>query len=610
MSTDSSPAPIHDAAPDHSVGWWMMLLASAAVLLGIPELRPLAPYLGLLAGGGALTTAITLHYVQRNIQRELDPSRRQPYGATLLAVTVLGGATLCLSLSEIVLQGIPLQTRSAAHEASHLLYYSAHLLLAWAQPLLIIAIAGPSPSNGESRFSKWPPALERAVSAPPTAKALALSALALTVNIVSMLPHIETTAEPTLPPLPRFWLYLTLVGTLAFVLFNNYKHPFQKGAPLSRRTAVLLTRGSAPLLLLLILEQLITTSPSLGNLFLTAANFTLLLSVMAFLLNEIRPGKDDTDADAPDPLASTRALVGGTIIAVIVFEAARFFSHSPVPLLLIATIPFFLGTSQATIRELRVATRITAESGRSAMSDQNLHQVAHEIFNPLVPVQGLLNHPKLPALLERPIDYDAELERGRASLQRLLPAARDGLHHSIAFVEGLRENNGFMDPQVEEVELKPLLDEFITHYQTRNLSRFGEVTIRYVPIGGEPKVTTDPRRLKSTLRILLDNAVEATAPERENRIAVTAEVAPDGTVELKIRDSGTGMNDEQRERYGTPQQSQKVNGNGVGTAIGHRFMKESGGSLALEESIPGEGTVVLLRLPPFLENPNSPQGDR
>lgn len=97
--------------------------------------------------------------------------------------------------------------------------------------------------------------------------------------------------------------------------------------------------------------------------------------------------------------------------------------------------------------------------------------------------------------------------------------------------------------------------------------------------------------LRALVHVLVVNAVEASAPGEEVRVAVRCER---GGVDVEVADRGPGLAPEVRERLFTPHLTTKEQGAGMGLFLAHRIATSRyGGSLALEER-PGGGTRAVL----------------
>ncbi len=118
--------------------------------------------------------------------------------------------------------------------------------------------------------------------------------------------------------------------------------------------------------------------------------------------------------------------------------------------------------------------------------------------------------------------------------------------------------------------------------------------------GNLPPVLLDPLRFRQVLLNLLSNAVKFT-PDG-GRVAVMAEMEPDGGLLLQVSDTGIGIGEEDLEKVtrmfvrGDDSLSNKP-GAGLGLPLAKQLMELHGGGLTLA-SQPQHGTVASLRLPP------------
>jgi two-component system C4-dicarboxylate transport sensor histidine kinase DctB len=80
------------------------------------------------------------------------------------------------------------------------------------------------------------------------------------------------------------------------------------------------------------------------------------------------------------------------------------------------------------------------------------------------------------------------------------------------------------------------------------------------------------------------------------RIQVVLEAAS-GHARIRVRDSGAGLNDEQRVKSGTPFFTTKQQGLGMGLAISHNIMHRHRGSLTLGNADDGAGPGALAVMP-------------
>ena len=111
-----------------------------------------------------------------------------------------------------------------------------------------------------------------------------------------------------------------------------------------------------------------------------------------------------------------------------------------------------------------------------------------------------------------------------------------------------------------------------------------------------PLVMADPEALKRALSNLIDNAAEAMQQSLLRELTITTSLLENGTVELAIADTGSGLTDEMRERLFLPYFSTKQRGTGLGLAIAAKIIQEHQGTIRAEQNEPvGAKFIIELR---------------
>jgi two-component system, NtrC family, sensor kinase len=111
---------------------------------------------------------------------------------------------------------------------------------------------------------------------------------------------------------------------------------------------------------------------------------------------------------------------------------------------------------------------------------------------------------------------------------------------------------------------------------------------------GLPPVRADEGQLRAVFLNLLRNSREAMP--RGGDITVTTGLAPDGTIEARVRDTGSGIPAEAMPRIFDPFYSTKEKGTGLGLAFAQQVVQEHGGTIRCE-SEKGRGTLFVVSLP-------------
>jgi two-component system sensor kinase FixL len=172
-------------------------------------------------------------------------------------------------------------------------------------------------------------------------------------------------------------------------------------------------------------------------------------------------------------------------------------------------------------------------------------------------------------------------------------------------IDGIR---GFLkkrDASFEAIDVSVLIDEVLTLAKTEQLTRSVAITTE---IGDRlPQIHGDRVQLQQVLVNLILNGSEAVAstPESEKRrgsVVVAATDSGDGTVHLRVRDSGPGISPMVLPRLFTPFMTTKVNGLGLGLSICHSIVSDHRGRLWAENNVGGGATFHCL-LPIHHESP-------
>ena len=116
-----------------------------------------------------------------------------------------------------------------------------------------------------------------------------------------------------------------------------------------------------------------------------------------------------------------------------------------------------------------------------------------------------------------------------------------------------------------------------------------------------PRISCDETKVKQILLNLLSNSVKFTDPG--DRIVISADIAPDRWLELKVADTGIGMSENDlpvaMARFGQIENilTRTHDGVGLGLPLVANLAQLHGGTCAIE-SEKGVGTTVVIRFPP------------
>jgi len=237
-------------------------------------------------------------------------------------------------------------------------------------------------------------------------------------------------------------------------------------------------------------------------------------------------------------------------------------------------------------------TRLVAAQ-RSAAWGEVARRLAHEIKNPLTPIQ--LSAERLQLKLADKLD-DGELDLLNRSTQTI-----------ISQVQAMKRMvNEFSDyarmpaPVLEPLNLNALIGEVLGLYETSQ----ARIDVELDP--GLPAVYGDASQMRQIIHNLLRNAEDAQDGESEPRIGVLTRVA-DGMAEFAVTDRGPGFPPEIMARVFEPYVTTKARGTGLGLAIVKKIVDEHQGRIRINNLQP-VGAEVSIRLPLAVAQTDKPNG--
>jgi signal transduction histidine kinase len=209
-------------------------------------------------------------------------------------------------------------------------------------------------------------------------------------------------------------------------------------------------------------------------------------------------------------------------------------------------------------------------------------QVAHEIKNPLTPIQLSSEH------LMR-----VNKDKG----EPLTPVLEECVTSILSQVKLLRqisaEFSSFASsptPHPAPTSLGELIPSVVEPYIT---GLIGRVRIEVDVPASLPPVVVDRVLLARAITNMMENALHAMPGG--GSLTIKAEAGP-STMRLSVADTGSGMDPEALRRIFEPYFSTKATGTGLGLTIAKRNVELHGGQIHVE-SAPGKGTTVTIELP-------------
>jgi nitrogen fixation/metabolism regulation signal transduction histidine kinase len=224
---------------------------------------------------------------------------------------------------------------------------------------------------------------------------------------------------------------------------------------------------------------------------------------------------------------------------------------------------------------------------REAAWAEVARRLAHEIKNPLTPIQLAAERLRRRYLGRMPPDDAEVLERATGTI--------------VSQVESLKNMvNAFADyarpaPQQRvRIGLNALINDVLELY-----AQDPRLRVERALCQGELLIRADPDRLRQVLHNLIKNAVESMADAGTMRLSVaTADVEQSGVrmACVEIRDHGPGLPADFDLAKVEPYRSEKPRGSGLGLVIVQRIVEEHGGTIDAGNA-PDGGALFRIWLP-------------
>jgi PAS domain S-box-containing protein len=232
---------------------------------------------------------------------------------------------------------------------------------------------------------------------------------------------------------------------------------------------------------------------------------------------------------------------------------------------------------------------------KSAAWQEVARRIAHEIKNPLTPIQ--LSSQRLARFLDRRDASDPAAPPRDPELTHLVQECSRLIEREVSTLAALvNEFSQFVRFPV--AKLTPTSANTIVHEAVEVFSgRLDGVTIKTSLAENLPTVRADGGLLRSVVVNLIDNAAEALENCSLREITVITRAHDDSeTVEICVQDTGHGISPQDKDKLFLPQFSTKDRGTGLGLAIAARIVAEHGGSIHVEDNFP-VGSRFVIELP-------------
>lgn len=221
------------------------------------------------------------------------------------------------------------------------------------------------------------------------------------------------------------------------------------------------------------------------------------------------------------------------------------------------------------------------QAQRDAAWGEAARRMAHEIKNPLTPIQ--LSAERLEAKLADRLEGPARdtLTRATATIVGQVAAMK-------SLVDAFAQYARLPSPRIERVDLNALTREVMHLYE-------GGIPLELDLAPELPPVAGDPSLLRQVLVNLMKNAQEALHDRESPKIRVETRLEGE-RIALVVEDNGPGFPEELKHRMFEPYATTKPRGTGLGLPVVKKIIEEHHGDIEVR-NLDGGGACICVRLP-------------
>ncbi len=225
---------------------------------------------------------------------------------------------------------------------------------------------------------------------------------------------------------------------------------------------------------------------------------------------------------------------------------------------------------------------------RDAAWSEMARRLAHEIKNPLTPIQ-LAAERLRNKYLNKMDATDAELlDRMTNTIIQQVETMKDMVNDFSDYARSPEFNP-------EEIRIEHLIQEGLDLFTNTDNENEIETDIE----SNLPTITGDEKKLRQVFNNLLTNAIDANTASDDNHLKVSAKIInvdENDMLEIRIIDSGSGIEPSMINSLFEPYITTKQKGTGLGLAIVKKIIDEHSGSVWLENNKEQNGACAVIRL--------------
>lgn len=226
---------------------------------------------------------------------------------------------------------------------------------------------------------------------------------------------------------------------------------------------------------------------------------------------------------------------------------------------------------------------------------QNLIRVlTHEIMNSVTPISSLA------ATVDGDLKSNIEENKDRYEIEK---DDLDDIHRAIQtiqrrseglirFVSDFRNLTRIPIPQMKEVKVNEIFQRVLTLLK-HDLDQYSINIVTSVK-PAELSLKVDPELIEQVMINIVKNAIQALEEKPEKQIKLSARTDGKSNVTIRIKDNGSGIDEEALNKIFIPFFTTKKNGSGIGLSLSKQIMRQHKGAIKVVSNL-DQGTEFSLR---------------
>ncbi len=234
------------------------------------------------------------------------------------------------------------------------------------------------------------------------------------------------------------------------------------------------------------------------------------------------------------------------------------------------------------ISELQHNAELLAKSERESAWREMAKQVAHEIKNPLTPMKLSVQQLQR-AYTEQKPGWDKNISRVMEVLLEQIDTLSNIASEFSSFAK-------MPKPENKPVQIARVMENVVELYKESE-----GVSLTFVEkVDKETLVFADENQMQRAFNNLVQNAIQAIPDGKEGEVKISLEEENEHVL-IIIRDNGTGISEDLREKIFVPNFTTKTGGMGLGLAMVRNIIESVDGEIWFE-TVEDEGTTFYIRL--------------